>query len=110
MFPGSGYLIQSKLPNVNDDTIISSAEGYKLFSAGLSVGLACLASGYGMGSFLSKLNDESYYFVRKGKEEPKQQATSASKKFSFTTFVLCLIYLEAIGLYGLIIALFLVGK
>lgn len=96
------YKIQSK---ITDE--ISTADGYKFFSSGLTVGLACLASGYGMGEFLKQCNATEYYFVRKGKAEPKQE--TASKKFSFTTFVLCLIYLEAIGLYGLIVALFLVG-
>ncbi|KAL7529237.1 hypothetical protein ACHAXR_002859 [Thalassiosira sp. AJA248-18] len=59
-----------------------------------------------MGNYLSQLNTSEYYFVRKGKADDKEKA---SKKFDFVTFVLCLIYLEAIGLYGLIVALFLVG-
>ncbi|EED87811.1 v-atpase subunit, partial [Thalassiosira pseudonana CCMP1335] len=79
------YLIQSRITDS-----LPTADAYKFFSAGLSVGLACLVSGFGMGE---------------GKAEPKQG--SASKKISFTTFVFCLIYLEAIGLYGLIVALFL---
>mmetsp|Transcript_9531 Transcript_9531/g.13648 ORF Transcript_9531/g.13648 Transcript_9531/m.13648 type:complete len:159 (+) Transcript_9531:166-642(+) len=96
------YLIQSKITDA-----LSTADAHKFFTAGLSVGLACLASGFGMGKFLKQCNADELFFVRKGKVEPKQG--SASKKFSFTTFVLCLIYLEAIGLYGLIVALFLVG-
>jgi len=59
-----------------------------------------------MALYLKKLNTEGYYFVRKGKADDKE---NASKKFDFVTFVLCLIYLEAIGLYGLIVALFLIG-
>lgn len=96
------YLIQSKITDS-----ISTVEGNKFLSAGLTVGLACLASGYGMGDFLKQCNSSEFYFVRKGKAEPNQD--SASKKFSYTAFVLCLIFHEAIGLYGLIIALFLVG-
>ncbi|KAL7426594.1 hypothetical protein ACHAXM_000530 [Skeletonema potamos] len=96
------YLIQSKMSDA-----LSITEASKFFTAGLSVGLACLASGFGMGIFLKSCNQKELYFVRRGKTEPQQG--SASKKFSLTTFVLCLIYLEAIGLYGLIIALFLVG-
>jgi len=97
------YLVQSRITDA-----LSTAEAYKFFVAGLTVGLACLASGYGMGKFLKQCNASELYFVRKGKAEEHKQGT-ASKKFSFVTFVLCLIYLEAIGLYGLIIALFLVG-
>ena len=99
-----GYKLSMKL--TEEDAIISESEGYKYLSAGLSVGLSCLASGYGMGKYLSQINNSEYYFVRKGRKDMKE---NASKKFDFTTFVLCLIYLEAIGLYGLIVALFLTG-
>mmetsp|Transcript_31008 Transcript_31008/g.66014 ORF Transcript_31008/g.66014 Transcript_31008/m.66014 type:complete len:166 (-) Transcript_31008:56-553(-) len=99
-----GYKLSAKM--TADDVAISDADGYKFLCAGLSVGLACLASGYGMGNYLSQLNESEYYFVRRGKKDEKE---NASKKFSFVTFVLCLIYLEAIGLYGLIVALFLTG-
>ena len=96
------YLIQSRITDS-----LPTADAYKFFSAGLSVGLACLVSGFGMGEYLKQCNEGELFFVRRGKAEPKQG--SASKKISFTAFVLCLIYLEAIGLYGLIVALFLVG-
>ena len=96
-----GYLIQSR---VSDE--LSIADASKFLAAGLSVGLAVLASGFGMGKLLKQCNADEFYFVRKGKTDSQG---SASKKISFTTFVLCLIYLEAIGLYGLIVALFLVG-
>jgi V-type H+-transporting ATPase proteolipid subunit len=97
-----GYLLTKK---INADDEMTIADGYKFLCAGLSVGLACLASGMGMTLYLKKLNDEEYFFVRKGQAAPPKE----SKKGSFTTFILCLIYLEAIGLYGLIVALFLVG-
>mmetsp|Transcript_18275 Transcript_18275/g.27694 ORF Transcript_18275/g.27694 Transcript_18275/m.27694 type:complete len:159 (-) Transcript_18275:181-657(-) len=99
-----GYLISNKITVEN--AIITDVDGYKYLCAGLSVGLACLASGYSMGNYLSQLNAEGYFFVRKGKAGDKD---IASKKFDFTTFVLCLIFQESIGLYGLIVALFLVG-
>eukprot|EP01083_Nonionella_stella_P066655 175714_1 len=99
-----GYLISRKI--TAEDAIVTDMDGYKYLCAGLSVGLSCVASGYGMGNYLSQLNADEYYFVRKGKVGDKD---NASKKFDFVTFVLCLIYQEAIGLYGLIIALFLVG-
>lgn len=61
------YLLTSKI-NSNDE--ISLVDGYKFLSAGLSVGLACLASGMGMGLYLRKLNHDEYFFVRKGKPGP----------------------------------------
>lgn len=96
------FLIQSRITDT-----IATKEAHRFLTAGLSVGLACLASGLGMGRFLKQCNASELYFVRKGKAEP--HGSAASKKFSLTPFVLCLIYLEAIGLYGLIIALLLVG-
>ena len=96
-----GYLLSMRIDNPD----MSLTDGYKFLSAGLSVGLACLASGMGMGLYLKQMNEEEYFVVRKGKSDPG----SASKKASFTTFVLCLIFQEAIGLYGLIVALFLIG-
>lgn len=101
-----GYLLTKK---INADGELSVVDGYKYLSAGLSVGLACLASGCGMAMYVRKLNEEGYFFVRKGKSEPGKTSGEASKKGCYTTFILCLIYLEAIGLYGLIVALFLVG-
>mmetsp|Transcript_21651 Transcript_21651/g.39745 ORF Transcript_21651/g.39745 Transcript_21651/m.39745 type:complete len:162 (-) Transcript_21651:86-571(-) len=100
-----GYKLSTKL--TVEDVSMSDADGYKNLCAGLSVGLSCLASGFGMGLYLKHLNKLEYYFVRKGKGADGKE--NASKKMSFTTFVLCLIYLEAIGLYGLIVALFLTG-
>ncbi|KAL7510329.1 hypothetical protein ACHAXN_007289 [Cyclotella atomus] len=99
-----GYLLTRK---INDELTI--VDGYKYLSAGLSVGLACLTSGCGMAMYVKKLNEEGYFFVRKGKSEPSATSGEASKKGGYVPFVLCLIYLEAIGLYGLIVALFLVG-
>ena len=90
-------------------TIITLEDGYKYLSAGLSVGLACFTSGCGMALYLKKLNEDGYFFVSRGKSEPAN-SVGASKKGDFVTFILCLIFLEAIGLYGLIVALFLVGK
>ena len=100
------YLLTVK---INSATVITLEDGYKYLSAGLSVGLACFTSGCGMALYLKKLNEDGYFFVSKGKSEPAN-SVGASKKGDFVTFILCLIFLEAIGLYGLIVALFLVGK
>ena len=102
-----GYMLCRKLDYTDDKVYsISTIDGYKYLCAGLSVGLSCFVSGIGMARYLKMINDNEYYFVRKGKADDKE---NASKKFNFVTFVLCLIYLEAIGLYGLIVALFLIG-
>jgi V-type H+-transporting ATPase proteolipid subunit len=101
-----GYKLSTKMVSDDASLSVTSSDGYRFFSAGLSVGLACLASGFGMGLYLKQLNKEGYYFVRKGSSDPKDDAP---KKMSLVTFILCLIYLEAIGLYGLIVALFFVG-
>ena len=98
-----GYMLSAR---VNADAEVTVVDGYKYLSAGLSVGLACLVSGCGMALYLKQINNEGMYFVRTGKTDTKDDA---AKKFSLKTFILCLIYLEAIGLYGLIVALFLVG-
>jgi V-type H+-transporting ATPase proteolipid subunit len=97
-----GYLLTRKI-NAKDEMAI--ADGYKFLSAGLSVGLACLVSGIAMGAYFKKLNDAEYIFVRKGRAAPD----GASKKASYLQFILCLTFFEAIGLYGLIVALFLLG-
>ena len=102
-----GYMLCRKLDYTDDKVYsISTIDGYKYLSAGLSVGLSCLVSGIGMARYLMMLNADNWYFVRKGKADENE---NASRKFNFVTFVLCLIYLEAIGLYGLIVALFLIG-
>lgn len=48
-----GYLLTRK---INADVELSVVDGYEYLSAGLSVGLACLASGFGMALYLKKLN------------------------------------------------------
>jgi V-type H+-transporting ATPase 16kDa proteolipid subunit len=70
------------------DEPITKKDGYKALSAGLVVGLSCLASGYGMSRFI------------------EQSMTMDFTQFTFRYF-LCLVYIEAIGLYGLIVALML---
>ncbi|ODQ79459.1 hypothetical protein BABINDRAFT_36962 [Babjeviella inositovora NRRL Y-12698] len=78
---------------------LSPTENYSLFngfmhlSCGLSVGFACLASGYSIGI----VGDEG---VRNLMHEPKL----------FVGIVLILIFAEVLGLYGMIIALILNTK
>eukprot|EP01128_Nolandella_sp_AFSM9_P012096 TRINITY_DN8950_c0_g1_i1.p1 TRINITY_DN8950_c0_g1~~TRINITY_DN8950_c0_g1_i1.p1 ORF type:complete len:198 (+),score=37.25 TRINITY_DN8950_c0_g1_i1:57-596(+) len=76
-----GLIMAILITQSND---ISIAAGVAKFSAGLAVGGACLASGYGM----SRL-----------KLSPNQTAHTAT--------VLIMIFLESLGIYGLIIGLIL---
>ncbi|KAL3758229.1 hypothetical protein ACHAWU_004867 [Discostella pseudostelligera] len=103
-----GTLLALKLSPTS--TMITTVEGYKNLCAGLSVGLACLASGVGMGNYYKMVNDNDYYFVGGGGSGKSAGGGegSASKKCNFVTFALCMVYLEAIGLYGLIVSLFLI--
>jgi len=95
--------------------------GYKYFSAGLAVGLACLASGMGMAGFLedSLLPCTSSSWTQVGTstsdiQEPlvprnSRSTTQMSVQQAPVRFLMCLVFLEAIGLYGLIVALILIG-
>jgi ATP synthase proteolipid subunit len=103
-------------------------QGYRYLSAGLAVGLSCLASGGGMSNFLL---DSLYGYnssgtrnfmglSRRGAEEPLLEqgpSSGTSPSMMIQTpqpvtlkFFLMLTFLEALGLYGLIVALLLIGK
>jgi V-type H+-transporting ATPase proteolipid subunit len=90
------------------DTAISESQGYKFFSAGLSVGLACLASGIGMRGFLERYmlspptSDDSVSPER----EPLIANCVVQPKVT-SKLLTVNIFFEAIGLHGLIVALFL---
>merc|ERR1712226_1190768 len=80
-----GLIIGVWLCKKFDGTEISLNDGYKHLSAGLSVGLACLASGYGMAVFIQQCNE----------------------KHCMKKLILVMIFLESIGLYGFIMAVML---
>jgi len=94
-----------------------SSNGYRNFSAGLSVGLACLASGLGMAGFLedsltgtvtnSVADDDA---IRTPLVRNNTNNTTRMIEQPSIRFLMCLVFLEAIGLYGLIVALFLIGR
>ena len=116
----------------DDNTSMTEEAGYRNLSAGLAVGFACLASGFGMATFIKELNLSHYRpagtvapAVQLSKAEPllegQQESSFISigdgsadsptrpKPVNFIYLCFCLCFLEAIGLYGLIVALFLMG-
>lgn len=118
-----GLIIGCFLSLKMGDATMTPVQGYKNFAAGLVVGSACLASAWGMSLFVGSMND--------GKCAPAVSAPSMEMaadadettplvntlrggggegvyaKASFIKAILSLIYIEAIGLYGLVIALIL---
>lgn len=122
------YLLVKKF---NDD--MTTTEGARYLSAGLSVGLACLASGWGISLFLKQLNGKATRkeapscpaapsggsapetFVDENSSplsEPLVPTSGSVDVYSDTSFikmVLSLVFLEAIGLYGHIVALLLIA-
>ncbi len=88
---------------------VTQAEGYRYLSAGLSVGLACSASGMGLASFMRQINEHS---TNNNLDSPETEPLVGRRILSyqplnFFHLCLCLVFLEAIGLYGLIVALYL---
>mmetsp|Transcript_9714 Transcript_9714/g.18238 ORF Transcript_9714/g.18238 Transcript_9714/m.18238 type:complete len:112 (+) Transcript_9714:385-720(+) len=107
--------------------------GYRNLAAGLSVGLACLASGIGMAGFLADslpvVSTGAATTTRTTAATAEQEACSnaayepqlhaplipgsrddgPTEPEIIRRLILNLIFLEAIGLYGLIAALVLIG-
>ena len=134
-----GALLVSKLRgNASHDSVMGDWEGYANLAAGLAVGLPCYVSGMSLAGFLtdSLYNDDEYcdlYDDDDGNNNraitPKmyqsllpagtvRNTTSASRSQPRSLknprpvtmkFVLMLTFLEALGLYGLIVALLLIG-
>lgn len=105
-------LLCGKLTNY----ILSEVDGFKNLSAGLSVGSACLASGWGIGTFIQTQSAEkSSATTGTGEEQPLLQHHNSINESPATggeiLKTLCvLVFLEAIGLYGLIVAVILQAK
>jgi len=102
---------------MDSSTELSPSEGYRHLSAGLSVGFACLASGYGMAKFLKHCNSggtPTVEITSKSKTEQTQPLMESSQasttEVDYKRLIMVLIFMESIGLYGLIAALFLIGK
>jgi V-type H+-transporting ATPase 16kDa proteolipid subunit len=95
---------------------LSHLDAHRNLAAGLSVGLACLASGYGMSRFLFRSMAEG--ITASGGVAPSENTTTqpllpsgqtsrVAHSVSWSLLVV-MVYLEAIGLYGFIVALLLV--
>ena len=96
--------------------------GYRNVSAGLAVGFACLASGLGMAGFLEdSLRSPNTTTVAEGSPVSEMHAplvpglhSNSGAKFVMieppsVRFLMCMVFIEAIGLYGLIVALILIS-
>jgi V-type H+-transporting ATPase proteolipid subunit len=92
---------------MNDD--LDTTAGYKNFTAGLATGLACLASGQGLNSFIS--NNMTGEFISAPTEGQQSLLAGSPRRSSppvpTIKFLMVLVFLEAIGLYGLIVGLLL---
>ena len=104
------YLLYTKLGYSE----ISVDDGYRYFASGLTVGLGTLASGLGMGKYMQwTLIDDTASSLKDGsrmsEESPLIPVTipNSFTKGGFYRIVFVLIFIEAIGLYSLCIALFI---
>ena len=113
-----GVILVRKL---DDDVIMTTQDGYRQFSSGLCVGLTTFASGYGMSKFLKECNSKNTTTTMTAAvtEEQTQPLIPSltggmhnyeTDRIVFINTILNMIFLEAIGLYGLIMALFLAKK
>jgi V-type H+-transporting ATPase 16kDa proteolipid subunit len=104
-----GIIVSALLAyKIRDST--DAVSGYKNLSAGLSVGLACLVSGMGMARFMKDSIDSSEEeATAASQQEPLIRSSMANKMLARPSirFLMVMTFLEAIGLYGLIIALVL---
>lgn len=115
-----GVILSKELKNGNPNAM-TALDGTKNFSAGLAVGLSSLASGLGMSSFLKQCNESSFDGAivstattegsSVGEREPLLTVQGTGDKVQGRDFahklIVVMVYLEAIGLYGFILALVL---
>ncbi len=118
-----GTIISFKLGG--EEGSISDTYGVTLFGAGCVVGTACLCSGWGMGLFLDNYMKTTFAHVTSysgtedagGERQPLISNGASLPVFSsslegksYLYFLCIFVFIEAIGLYGLIVALFMIGK
>ena len=101
--------------SITNDTM-TEAQGYRNLSAGLAVGLSCLASGLGMARLVHGYMKQEH--ARSAAPSRSNNGNDGLQEGLISTnlnrpivptwrLLICLIFLEAIGLYGLVVALFL---
>jgi len=112
---------------IDDSSSMSEQKAFHYFGAGWTVGAACLCSGAGIGLFLKGYMNMAFPDSNRthGTSDPGTetepllssrhavQNTSSldmTKGSNLIALLCVLVFLEAIGLYGLIVALFLIGK
>lgn len=92
---------------VNDD--MTEAQGYRNLSSGLAAGLSCLASGLGLAKYIDRYTKQQLSMPprRSTNGEMQEGLISEMPKPIVPTlkFLAVLAFIEAIGLYGLIVAL-----
>lgn len=117
-----GIIVSILLVFKLENEAMTATDGYKNLSAGLAVGLSTCASGWGIAKFVQQLNEQGVTAgtarsATTGMNEssqsepliPPRAAAQKDDESTFTKTVLALVFLEAIGLYGLVAALFLMG-
>jgi len=111
-------IIQHQMSLSSSDNPLTMDEGYKLLTSGLSVGVACLCSGMGINKFIDMHMTQHSYSVTTNDEQERAPLLGGSgnngiggkNELPVTwTLVFTMCFLEAIGLYGLIVALFIAG-
>jgi ATP synthase proteolipid subunit len=114
-----GIIVAAVIVNrLNSGAELTSVEGYMHLSAGLSVGLACLASGGAIAGFVDRHMSTTIKLEAPGRraDSENEQTTplipsSTIEPLWFETsnqFLTVLVFIEAVGLYGLVAALLLV--
>lgn len=111
------------------ETEVTAADGYRHLATGLAVGLSCLASGTGISNYMQFLrytppnasniihDDSQSKQATKHQPEGEPLLPDATVQNGYGNVapmtvkaMMMLCFLEALGLYGLIVALFLIGK
>ena len=117
-----GLIVAVILSNRMHGYELDSTVGFRNFAAGLAVGLSCLASGSGISSFMWSLRYPSNSSINKKKHatfhnqegEPllldMPQIAYGDASPMTVKAMMMLVFLEALGLYGLIVALLIIGK
>ena len=102
-----------------EDYPLTESQGYKYLFSGVTVGVACLCSGWGMGHFLKSQTPRSATArsrsIGEGAAEPFLPSSSRHdlpppEYLSMSKIVIVLVFLELIGVYGLVISLMLMKQ